>query len=108
MLMLQETYKLINDRLFDGELPECHIVWLASCDGWMDWDFGIHGVAVSYPEKELHFIGIWVELMDSPTQYFNTFVHECIHIWQAHTGRKMNHGKTFKHWCRKAYEEFYE
>ena len=102
--MLQETYNMINNRLFDGELPDCTIYWLdePELDFWPNSQ--IDGCYVR--EAGEHFIAIYIGL--STARYFNTMVHECIHVWQAHTGRKVNHGKSFKYWCQKAYEEFYE
>lgn len=102
--MLKEIYQLVNNRLFDGTLPECEIVWLASPDGWADFGFDVDGFHAY--EDGYHFIGIYVGL--GTVGIFNTIIHECIHVWQADNGKKPNHGKTFKRWCEKAYEEFYE
>ena len=104
--MLQDTYQMINHRLFDGELPECNIYWLEGSD-WFDYPIdGIHTCYIFDDGHIEHFIGIPHNL--DIVKYFNAMVHEMIHAWQIENSKPHNHGKLFKSWCKKAYEEFYE
>lgn len=105
--MLQETYKMINARLFDNELPDVYIYWIHE-PYVPDFNFKIDGIHYAlYTGKHVdHFIGIYY-LLDT-VKYFNAMVHEMIHVWQVENGLEPNHKQVFLNWCHKAYEEFYD
>ena len=101
---------MINNRLFDGELPEAELYWLNESN--IDIiPFEIDAVCI--PWNNTYFIGIYKMLpFISYSLYFNSMVHEMIHIWQCEKygvkyTLKHQHGREFKKMCQLAYEEFY-
>lgn len=100
--MLQNTYAMINNRLFNGELPECHIYVSSACK-WENIE--CHGMCM-FDETEYF---ILISLDQTPFEFFNTLVHEMIHIWMRENGFNFwAHNRTFKMWTLRAMEEFYE
>lgn len=98
-------YNMINRRLFDEELPDCTIILFGATDyKKLSIDNPINGFC--QPVQDCWLIGIDKTLSDK--EYFDTLVHEMIHIWQGENNLEMDHKKSFQYMCAKAYEEFYE
>lgn len=97
---LRIWYRLINDSLYDGELPEPEIVLINNSPVF---DFPIDGVAIDSGGGH-YWIGIDKAL--SAREAFATLVHETIHVWQFEGGKSGGHGRDFVRECARAMEVF--
>ncbi len=91
-------FEYINIELFDSELDQPYFniddyVKIDRSYGWCEWYRDNFFIAL---DKNLSYI-----------EFFNTLVHELIHLWQAQNNKDMDHKKEFKNWCDKAYYIFH-
>lgn len=99
---LNKLFKFVNLHLFDNELKKPIIKMITPIE-----HFGL--AMVYFGSKSMDdfvFMGLTIEheknaamgILQDPDKYefMDTFVHECIHVWQFQTGLKMNHKKEFK------------
>ena len=104
---MESLFNMINTRLFGDKLPDCTIILFNGSDYLTLKKMGVNCLidGLCTHDNKSWIIGIDKNL--TGIDYFNTLVHEMIHVWQWETYRKMNHGTSFKTKCLKAYEEFY-
>lgn len=100
---MQELFDYINLELFDLalDLPEFMVMSKKQCK--QIWPEPIDGICV--PDNDTYIIGIHKGL--SKNEFFDTMVHEMIHIKLMDKNGYSGHGKPFKKWCRKAINTFY-
>jgi len=67
-------------------------------------DYPIDGICI--PTEKTYLIGVHEDL--TPDQFFNTLVHELIHIYCFEKYNYGGHGKKFKKICQKAVEIYYQ
>lgn len=93
---IQELFYYVNRELFDSmlDMPYFHI---------SDYKDNTWGWCEDYKNNQF----ISIDKNCNPIDFFNTFVHELIHVWQCQNNKAMDHKKEFKKWSLKAYEIFY-
>jgi hypothetical protein len=98
--VLQEAYNIFNQKLFDGELPNCMITvqrkkstyGYFSPERWVDDDGEkTHEIALN----PAFFAG------SSFIEVFQTLVHEMCHLWQHEYGNPSRGGYHNKEWAQK-------
>ena len=100
---MRALFNRINSELFNDELPACHLYALTSAQLEKVAGFPIDGICI--PEQDDYFIGLDNSLAEGA--FFNTMVHEMIHVWQMENKKSIGHYGWFIVWCEKAREEFY-
>jgi len=94
---LRKLFHYFNKELFDNSLELCDIKvtkWLGDCYGmFIPWDsceyFKLNGPKIYLnPEFNLTF-----------NDYYDTLLHEMIHLWQWKNNKPLDHSDHFLYWC---------
>lgn len=105
---MQTIFEESNFLLFDDKLPQpIFFVFNNSTmeliNTFLGWDFAFDGICV--PNKNKYFIGVHKDL--TPAEFYNTLIHELIHIELMEKYNYSGHGKKFKNKCKKILDELY-
>ena len=97
----QASYDFFNERLFEGQLPQCFIV-LHRANGVAGYFHAGQFVERGRGNREIDEISINPEhLQEADQEIMQTLVHEMCHLWQAHFGRPSRRGYHNKEWANK-------
>lgn len=101
----KQLFESINFDLFDDKLdmPTFFILDAEMCQFIDKKDPYFVGICI--PTNEGYCIGLHKEL--TYFEYFNTLVHELIHIYCMEKWDYSGHGKKFKKICEKAVDIYY-
>jgi hypothetical protein len=103
---MEQLFESINFDLFDDKLDKpIFLVLNDIIASAIIPDFEIDGVCVPFDRANKYIIGIHEN--NTPLQFFNTMVHELIHIYCFEKWNYRGHGKKFKEICEKAVDIYY-
>lgn len=100
---MQNLYQEINFQIFEDKLPEPAFFLLDDFLARKLYDFPIDGICI--PAANGYIIGVHIDL--TPIAFYNTMVHELIHVYCMEKWNYSGHGKKFKKICKKSLDILY-
>ena len=100
---MRELFDYINFELFNLALDMPEFMVMSNKMAKRIWPISIDGICI--PDNDTYIIAIHKDL--TKNEFFDTMVHELIHIKLMDKNGYSGHGKPFKKWCRKAIDTFY-
>lgn len=91
---LRKHYKIINDKFFDGQLPNSTCVRWLDDDDEIDLEDKLFGYADHCKDgKHKYQIVLSRKMCNAASTRMTTLIHECIHVY---LGLKDDHGPAFE------------
>ena len=101
---MEMLFESINFDLFEDKLDKPRFFVLDEELAFTLWpNYAIDGICV--PHKDFYLVGVQKDL--KPHHFFDTLVHELIHVYLMEKCNYSGHGKKFKKMCEKAIDIYY-
>lgn len=101
---LQQAFDFFNERLFDGQLPQCLLTLQREkrCHGFFSSKRFVHRDGKTFTD-EIALNPSFFSVVP-PKEIMQTIVHEMVHAWQFHFGNPGRRGYHNQEWAQKMEE----